>query len=116
MEKNDFDKDEIINIINNFVSKVAEQNPKLVTAYLFGSFAKNNERSESDIDIALFIDDLNDEERFDLQVHLILLATEFDIRIEPHPFSYSDFKNGNPFVLEIINTGIEIKPRTPNTV
>ena len=105
----------IINKINDFVSKVAEQNPKLVTAYLFGSFAKNNARSESDIDIALFIDDLNDEERFDLQVHLILLATEFDIRIEPHPFSNSDLGTNNPFVLEIINTGIEIKPRTPKT-
>ena len=69
-------------IINDFVSKVAEQNPRLVTTYLFGSYAKDKSRTESDIDIALFIDDLDDKEKFDLQVQLIILATKFDLRID----------------------------------
>ncbi len=101
----------IIKKINDFVLKVAEQNPKLVTSYLFGSFAKDKNRTESDIDIALFIKDLKDEDKFDLQVQLMILATEFDSRIEPHLLSDSDLNINNPFITEIIKTGIKIKPR-----
>lgn len=100
-------------ILNDFISKVAEQNPKLVTTYLFGSFAKDKERPESDIDIALIIDNLNDNDKFDLQVQLMLLATQFDSRIEPHPLSTDDFYSNNPFVSEIKRTGIEMRPRKP---
>jgi hypothetical protein len=56
----------------------------------------------------------NDEERFDLQVQFMLLASDFDIRIEPHPISNEDFNFNNPFVAEILKTGIEIQPEEPN--
>ena len=35
-------------------------------------------------------------------------------RIEPHPISNNDFTPNNPFVAEILKTGIEIEPQTPN--
>ena len=97
--------------INEFILKAAELNPNLITTYLFGSFAKDQERPESDIDIALIIDGLKDEERFDLQVNLMLIASQYDSRIEPHPLSGNDFFSGNPFISEIKKTGIEIKPQ-----
>lgn len=97
-------------VLKAFISTVAIQNPRFVKAYLFGSYAKNKARSDSDIDLALFIDNLDDDEKFDLQVQLLLLASQFDSRIEPHPWSTSEFNSGNPFVLEIKKTGIEIKP------
>lgn len=96
-------------VVRKFVSTVAEKNPRFVKAYLFGSYARNQARPDSDIDLALFIDNLEDDEKFDLQVQLILLASEFDSRIEPHPLSNADFNFGNPFVSEIRKTGIEIK-------
>lgn len=94
--------------IKQFVSSVADNTPGFVKAYLFGSYAKNKQTSESDIDIALVIDNLNDVDKFDLQVQLMLLASKFDTRIEPHPFSSSDLVSDNPFVYEIKKTGIEI--------
>ncbi|MFN8254085.1 MAG: nucleotidyltransferase domain-containing protein [Bacteroidales bacterium] len=97
------------NIIRQFISTVANQTPGFVTAYLFGSFAKKNQRPESDIDIALIIDNLDDADKFDIQVQLMLLASKFDSRIEPHPLSMQDMISGNPFVQEIRKTGIEIK-------
>jgi predicted nucleotidyltransferase len=96
-------------IIREYISTVAKQTPGFVTAYLFGSFAKNIQRPESDIDIALVIDNLNESDKFDIQVQLMLLASEFDTRIEPHPLSKQDFISGSPFVHEIRKTGIEIK-------
>jgi uncharacterized protein len=95
-------------IIRQYISTVADQIPGFVTAYLFGSFAKKNQRPESDIDIALIIDNLKDSDKFDIQVQLMLLASKFDSRIEPHPLSKLDLISGNPFVHEIKKTGIEI--------
>jgi uncharacterized protein len=97
------------NIIRQYISTVANQTPGFVTAYLFGSFAKNNQRPESDIDIALIIDNLKDSDKFDIQVQLMLLASKFDSRIEPHPLSKQDLISDNPFVHEIKKTGIEIR-------
>jgi predicted nucleotidyltransferase len=94
--------------IKQFISSVADVTPGFVKAYLFGSYAKNNQTPDSDIDIALVIENLNDVDKFDLQIQLMLLASKYDSRIEPHPFSSSDLISDNPFVYEIRKTGIEI--------
>jgi predicted nucleotidyltransferase len=100
---------EIGRIIRQYISTVSHQTPGFVTAFLFGSYAKNKQRPESDIDIALVINNLKDSEKFDTQVQLMLLASKFDSRIEPHPLSSDDLTSDNPFVHEIKRTGIEIK-------
>lgn len=96
--------------IASFVLTVSKSQPGLVAAYLFGSYARNNYRAESDIDIALVIDHLTDSDRFDTQVRLMMIASQFDSRIEPHPISKQDlFSSDNPFAAEILKTGIEFK-------
>jgi len=75
---------------------------------LFGSYAKGNSPDDSDIDIALIFTNLDDSQRFEIQVQLMLMAAKIDSRIEPHPISHEDFNSGNPFVAEIKKTGIEI--------
>ncbi len=102
-------------IISDYISFIGKQNNQLVKAFLFGSYAKKTNRPDSDIDIALIISNLNDDEKFDLQVQLMLMASDFDLRIEPHPISDKDFNSENPFIAEIKRTGIEIKSRTPDT-
>ena len=102
--------------IKDFINSIANQNPKLVAAYLFGSYAKGNQNKDSDIDLALIFDDLNDNAKFDIQVQLMLEASKFDLRIEPHPFLREDFNSNNPFSAEILRTGIEIKPQKPKMV
>lgn len=99
----------IDSIIRQYVDTVASKTPGFVTAYLFGSYAKNKETPDSDIDVALVIENLQDSDKFDLQVQLLLLASNFDTRIEPHPLSKQDICSENPFVYEILKTGIEIK-------
>ena len=97
------------NTIRRFISAFAKENPNIVKAFIFGSFARNSERPESDIDIAIIIKNLNDNDKFKMQVQLMLFASNFDLRIEPHPISSEDFEINNPFVDEIKRTGIEIK-------
>jgi len=96
-------------IIKIFINSVLEQQPGLISAFLFGSYAKNSQRSESDIDIALVFDNLPDSDRFDTQVKLMMIASKIDTRIEPHPMSKEDLISGNPFVMEIKRSGIELK-------
>lgn len=97
-------------IIERFISTASMREPGLIAAYLFGSYARNNFRVESDIDIALVLENLADSEKFDTQVRLMLLASQFDSRIEPHPISKQDLlSSDNPFAAEIRKTGIEFK-------
>ena len=59
--------------------------------------------------IALIVNNLDDSDKFDLQVQLLLLASKFDNRIEPYLISTEDFLAENPFAFEIMKTGIEIE-------
>jgi len=95
-------------LIIDFIKAASKSNPNLVKAYLFGSFAKDMNTEDSDIDIALIIDDLKDKDKFDKQIELMLLSSKFDLRIEPHPIPKKDFNINNPFAAEILSTGIEI--------
>ena len=76
-------------IIKNYISFAANQNKNFITAYLFGSYAKQTDNPDSDIDIALIIDKLDDNKKFDLQVELMLMASDFDLRIEPRVIQFA---------------------------
>lgn len=99
---------EIFSTINPFVQKVADKYQDLSKVYLFGSYAKNKQFAGSDIDLAFIMNNLEDSDRFDMQVQLLILASEFDTRIEPHPISNNDLDSNEPFINEILKTGIEI--------
>ena len=99
----------IIGIISRYLSQLADNYIKVEKAILFGSFVKGAQTKDSDIDIALFLSNINETDKFNLQVQLLLLASEIDTRIEPHPFTISDFDAYTPFINEIRNTGVELK-------
>ena len=99
-------KREIIAIVKKYYAFLLEQKYKISSAYLFGSYAKGTEHLESDIDIAFIFNELTDE--IDMQVELMKLRRRFDLRIEPHLFAQNDLKDSNPFLEEILNTGISI--------
>ncbi|HET8861562.1 nucleotidyltransferase domain-containing protein [Marivirga sp.] len=94
----------------DFIGEVAKKYSNFSTAYLFGSYAKGTENEDSDIDVALLFEDLKAEDKFDLQVQLMLAGANFDSRIEPHPISKEVFELGSPYISEISKNGIEILP------
>lgn len=97
---------EILDLAKKYLDFLKEEKFQISKAYLFGSYAKGTNRPESDIDIALIFNELNDE--IDMQIQLIKLRRNFDLRIEPHPFEKRDLKEKNPFLKEILQTGILI--------
>ena len=76
-------------------------------AYLFGSYAKGSQHPDSDIDIAIVLGKIDDF--FAVQMQLMRLRRDIDLRIEPHPILEEDFNVQNPFAYEIEKTGLEIK-------
>ena len=96
-----------IEIIAQKYAELIRKEINLKTVYLYGSFAKGNNNEDSDIDIAVVADDFTGDPVED-RLKLMRIRRKVDTRIEPHPFCSSDFKLSNPFVREIIETGIKI--------
>ncbi|MDR0823058.1 MAG: nucleotidyltransferase domain-containing protein [Endomicrobium sp.] len=75
--------------------------------YLFGSYAKNEQKEDSDIDIAVISEDFKGDNIDDI-AFLMKFRRNISRRIEPHPFLMRDFNENNPLANEIINTGVRI--------
>jgi predicted nucleotidyltransferase len=99
------DKGEAIKIAERYVGVINQKFP-IEKAILFGSFANGNYHNDSDIDLALVFNSV--EDIIDRQIELMKLRTDDDLFIEPHPFAINDFQASNPMVYEILKTGIEI--------
>ena len=97
---------EIIDLAKKYLEFLKEEKFQISQAYLFGSYAKGTNTPESDIDIAFIFNELKDE--IDMQIKLMKLRRKFDLRIEPHPFDRKDVSENNPFLKEILQTGILI--------
>jgi len=100
-------REDIISIVKQYLELVrASSFPmKINKAYLFGSFAADSPQKNSDIDIALVVDEwVGDYE--EAIVPIWRLRKKVDFRIEPHIIvpneDYADF------LPEIQKTGIEI--------
>ena len=93
----------IIETARKYVSQIPD-NLGLKMVYLFGSHARGLEREESDIDIALVLDNIPNF--FSVQLQLMRLRRKIDLRIEPHPICEKDFNSMNPFACEIQKYGI----------
>jgi predicted nucleotidyltransferase len=100
------DKREAIDIAEKYLKSISSKY-SVKRAILFGSSAKGNNNKDSDIDIAIIIG--NAKDIIDIQIELMKLRRNIDLRIEPHPFFERDFDITNPVVNEILKYGIELK-------
>jgi predicted nucleotidyltransferase len=102
------DLETVISIVKNYVDDVRKVMP-VDKVMLYGSYAKGCARNDSDIDICFFLTSFNDMKKHDIVVKLFLFAHKYKLYIEPNVFEVSDLYDDNPFVKEVLRTGIEIK-------
>jgi uncharacterized protein len=98
--------DEVIVIANQY-AEILKQKLDIQSIYLFGSYLKGTNDSDSDIDIAVIADDLTGD-LFEDTIKLMKYRRQVDNRIEPHPFLTSEFNEQNPIAKEIMDTGTKI--------
>ena len=98
------DKREAINKVKAYRLLVQDHFP-VEKVYLFGSYAKNTNTEDSDIDVAIIVDKI-DGDFFSINPLLWKLRRQIDDRIEPilleKEFDHADF------IGEIEKYGIEI--------
>lgn len=99
------DKNDALIIARQFVVAVKNLYPAS-RFFLFGSFAKGTSHTDSDIDIAVVLNDYDNY--LEMQWTLMKIRRKIDSRIEPHPFKENDFVQSNALVNEILSCGKEI--------
>ena len=99
------DKAAAMKIAKQYVQEAAKKY-SVKKAFLFGSFALGTAHEDSDIDIALFIENINNTTV--IQLKLMQLRRDINMRIEPHAFFANTTQINNPFVFEIIKNGVLI--------
>ncbi len=99
--------DKIIQIIHRFIDELTKNNITIEQAMLFGSYAQGTYNKWSDIDLAIvskaFTGDRFEDKK---KIRKIKLAISSDL--EPLPFTINEFTPDNPFVKNIIETGMRI--------
>ena len=96
--------DSVIEVVKKYINELQQNNIPIQGAFIFGSYAKENPKEESDIDVAL-ISTAFTGDRFEDRRKIVPFRRKIDNRIEPIPFRPEDFEQGGNLVDEIKKTG-----------
>ena len=94
--------------VKEFAESIRSQSVALRKVILFGSYARNEQREFSDIDVALVADEFTGFGFQDVGLIGAAITQKPFVDIEPHTFSPEQFTDWNPFVQEIKRTGIVV--------
>jgi hypothetical protein len=100
-------KDAALALAALFVGSVKNGGIRITAAFLFGSYAHDEQREESDIDIALVSPDFTGF-RFDDLGRIARFKLQASPDIEVHTFPEKDFTPENPFAKSVILTGLKV--------
>jgi predicted nucleotidyltransferase len=100
------DKQEALRKVQQYI-EIIKKYFKLKLVVFYGSYTREEQYDESDIDIAVFIDQRPDKDYYKNVVTLFRLRKQVDLRIEPNLF-YWDESGYEPASFEnyIIQNGI----------
>jgi len=94
-------------IIDQFLEELANNNIKIDEAVLFGSYAQGTFNDWSDIDLAIVSKSFKGE-RFEDRDKIRRIKLKISCDLEPIPYSPEEFNVSNPFVRNIMETGINV--------
>ena len=100
--------DKVKEIIDQYLVALNDNNIPVKQAILFGSYAKGNYDDWSDIDLAL-VSEVFEGIRIKDRGKIRLITLNVSSNIEVLPYNPKDFNAEDPFVKEIMETGIKIK-------
>ena len=97
----------LIEKIKLFVKELEKEKLNIAMVFLFGSYARNQENEWSDIDLAVISDDFTGDRMIDYD-RFANAILKVDRSFEPIAYKTESFSEDNPFVSEILRTGIRI--------
>ena len=102
------DKRHALKLSARYLRRVRDNDIKFSEAWLFGSYAKGNQTENSDIDLAIVLDE-REQKTFETEVKLMVIRSGEETLIEPHPFASNEFDINIPIISQIVNNGEKIK-------
>lgn len=99
---------EVIAKVELFVEAIVSSGVSLDRVILFGSYAKNKATDDSDIDVALVSPIFNGFGYEDRKYFSKINIKKQFVDIETKTFPSAYFEEGDPFIAEILQTGIEL--------
>jgi len=99
--------DKVKRIIKRYVKELKKNNIPIDEMILFGSYAKGNYNEYSDIDL-LIVSPIFKGDRIEDRDKIRKITLKVSSEIEVLPCSREEFKEKNPFIKDIIKTGIRI--------
>jgi|GEM_PF-1637443 len=97
----------IVNIIKKINRLIKDNYSGFKGVYLYGSFARGENRADSDIDIAaIFPAPLILSERMKLWELISKIEAEYNIILDIHPMSDKELEKNPVFYNQIVNKGI----------
>jgi predicted nucleotidyltransferase len=99
----------VMDTVEKYVADVKNVYP-IDKVYLYGSYARETQSWDSDVDLCFFLTSLDSRRSADIGITLLGMTRKYDPRIciEPRIFPASELDNDNPFVKEVLRTGYEI--------
>ena len=94
-------------IIDQFITELAQNNIKIEQAILFGSYAQGTYNDWSDIDLAI-VSRAFEGERFKDRNKIRKIKLHVSSDLESIPYSPAEFNKEDPFVKQILDTGVKI--------
>ena len=103
-------KGQVIRVIKEFVNALKQEGITIDRVVLYGSYAKDHARPDSDIDVAVVSKDFG-KDRVEEGMVLFRIAGKIDPRLEPVPFSTKMYEKDTwiPLIHEIRENGEELK-------
>src|SRR5580658_2780446 len=95
--------------VKRFAKEIKESGVQLQRIVLYGSYARNEQHKWSDIDVALVSDSFRGVGFYDIDLFARIHIQKPFCIIQPRTYNTKDFSaDKDPFVEEILKTGIEI--------
>jgi predicted nucleotidyltransferase len=101
------DKNDALKISREYLKRVRKSNLDFTEAWLFGSYARGNQHENSDIDIAIVLNE-SGTHTFETDIQLMVIRTGEETLIEPHAFTKDEFTSNVPIVNQIMRYGERI--------
>ena len=102
------DRDAAIGIVRDYAHEIQARGVNLRTVILYGSYAKGTQHKWSDIDVALVADEFIGFYPEDQKLFPYIGIKKPYILIEANTYPTDYFNDGDPFIDEIVRTGIKI--------
>ena len=100
--------DQIKKIIFEFINELKKNNIPVDDVFLFGSYAKGNYTSDSDIDL-LIVSPIFEGDKIEDRKKIRKFVLKISSCLEIIPCSREEFQDKTPFIEEIIKNGLKIE-------